>query len=152
MNITRSIKEIIIHCSATKHGITTKQIKRYHVNEKGWSDIGYHFVIESDGSIHQGRPINQPGAHCKGHNSKSIGICYIGGRDAKGKLWRINRRQEQALADCINGLFMELGKTVPVKGHNQYNAHKECPCMDPTLLDIWTAERLSQALTAHENR
>lgn len=72
----RKIKEIIIHCSATKEGrnFTVADIDRWH-RERGMRCIGYHFVIYRDGSIHVGRAIEEVGAHCKGHNSISIGVC-----------------------------------------------------------------------------
>ena len=71
----RKIKEIIIHCSATKEGrnFTVADIDRWH-RERGLRCIGYHFVIYRDGSIHVGRAIEAVGAHCKGHNSISIGV------------------------------------------------------------------------------
>lgn len=76
----RNIKEIIVHCSATPEGkdFTVADIKRWHL-ARGFSDIGYHYVIYRDGSIHVGRSENISGAHCTGHNTISIGICYIGG-------------------------------------------------------------------------
>ena len=76
----RKIKEIIIHCSATKEGrnFTVADIDRWH-RERGFFCIGYHFVIYRDGSIHVGRSVEEVGAHCKGHNTVSIGVCYIGG-------------------------------------------------------------------------
>lgn len=71
----RKIKEIIIHCSATKEGrdYTVADIDRWHRN-RGFFCIGYHFVIYRDGSIHVGRSVEEVGAHCKGHNTVSIGV------------------------------------------------------------------------------
>lgn len=88
----RKIKEIIIHCSATKEGrnFTVADIDRWH-RERGMRCIGYHFVIYRDGSIHVGRAIEEVGAHCKGHNSISIGICYIGGLSKK----KVSRRIQE---------------------------------------------------------
>ena len=78
-----NIEKIIIHCSATPENreVDTETIRGWHMNENGWSDIGYHFVIELDGTIKEGRPIDRQGAHTKGHNKNSIGICYVGGLD-----------------------------------------------------------------------
>ena len=75
----RNINEIIIHCAATPEGknFTVEQIRDWHVNGNGWRDIGYHFVIYLDGSVHKGRPIEEVGAHCRGHNANSIGICSV---------------------------------------------------------------------------
>ena len=82
----RKITEIIIHCSATKEGMdfTVEDIDRWH-RKRGFNGIGYHFVIYRDGSIHAGRSKNLIGAHCKGHNAHSIGICYVGGLSTDGK-------------------------------------------------------------------
>ena len=77
----RSINEIIVHCSATREGqdITVDTIKKWHVEGRGWSDIGYHFYIDISGKIWKGRDIDKTGAHCKNHNRNSIGICYCNG-------------------------------------------------------------------------
>ena len=73
----RAINKVIVHCSDTETG-TVATIKDYHVKVRGWLDIGYHHVIYADGSINDGRPIEQVGAHCQGHNEASIGVCLIG--------------------------------------------------------------------------
>ena len=75
----RKIDLIVIHCSATRAGknYTAADIDRWH-RERGFSMIGYHFVVLRNGTVETGRPLTQPGAHCKGHNSTSIGVCYIG--------------------------------------------------------------------------
>lgn len=76
----RKITELILHCSATPEGkdFSTTDIDRWH-KARGFKMIGYHYVIRLDGTIEQGRPLEMTGAHCKGHNAHSIGICYIGG-------------------------------------------------------------------------
>ena len=75
---TRKIKEIIVHCSATPEGkdYSIDTIRKWHL-QRGFADIGYHYIIYRDGSIHTGRDESVIGAHCKGHNSNSIGVCYI---------------------------------------------------------------------------
>lgn len=77
---TRRINEIIIHCTATPEGrdYTIEQIRRDH-KARGFTDVGYHYVVYRDGTIHEGRDVNKIGAHCKYHNDNSIGISYIGG-------------------------------------------------------------------------
>ena len=72
---------IVIHCAATKPSmdIGADTIRDWHVNGNGWRDIGYHLVIRRDGSIEKGRDINDSGAHAAGYNSKSIGLCLVGG-------------------------------------------------------------------------
>ena len=82
----REINKIVIHCSATPPDmyVDKAMIDRWH-KERGWSGCGYHYVIKRDGQIELGRPIEKIGAHVKGHNKTSIGICYCGGVDGEMK-------------------------------------------------------------------
>jgi N-acetylmuramoyl-L-alanine amidase len=76
----RNIDKIVVHCSATQEGrhLDAAEINRWHL-KRGWKGIGYHYVVLLDGTIEYGRSIYEPGAHVKGMNKNSIGICYIGG-------------------------------------------------------------------------
>ena len=75
----RSITKVIVHHSASpRDTTTTEMIRDWHVNGNGWDDIGYHWVIEADGSLHKGRLESVVGAHCRGHNGDSIGVCVVG--------------------------------------------------------------------------
>jgi N-acetylmuramoyl-L-alanine amidase len=127
----REIKKIIVHCADTPEGrdVRTAEIKRWHTEERGWSDIGYHWVVELDGSLHAGRPEEVSGAHCKGHNSDSIGICYVGGSDASGNP-KDTRTQEQkeALASLISDL-LDRHTEAEVFGHRDFS-EKACPSFD----------------------
>lgn len=129
----RVINKIIIHCAATPEGkdYTVEQIRQWHTSPKpkgnGWKDIGYHFVIYRDGSVHPGRPIEQIGAHTSGYNANSIGICYIGGCAKDGKTPKDTRTTEQKAA--LVKLVTELRRRFPnasVHGHNEF-ANKACP-------------------------
>lgn len=82
----RHVNEIIIHCSATQNGksVSVDTIRRWH-KERGFKDIGYHYVIDVDGSISRGRKEAQVGAHALGHNSNSIGVCLVGGVGGKDR-------------------------------------------------------------------
>lgn len=127
----RHINEIIIHCSATPEGrdYTVADIDRWH-KERGWRGIGYHYVIYRDGSVHAGRPVEQIGAHCTGHNANSIGICYIGGVAADGKTPKDTRTPAQRIA--LRELVEELRAKYPgatVHGHREF-APKACPSFD----------------------
>lgn len=127
----RTIKELIIHCSATPAGrnFTVEDIDRWH-REKGWDGCGYHYVIHLDGSVHVGRGVSKQGAHCVGHNKNSIGICYIGGlQSGSGK--PMDTRTE-AQKDALRRLVAELRAKYPkatVHGHCEFAA-KACPCFD----------------------
>ena len=130
----REINRIILHCSATREGqdIDAATIKKWHTDPKpegrGWSDIGYHYVIRLDGTIEGGRPIHKAGAHTKGHNDDSIGICYIGGVEEDGKTPKdtMNDCQEAAFKELIYSLRMVWDKHLTLHGHNEF-ASKACP-------------------------
>ena len=124
----RPLKRIILHCTATPEGkhFDVDTIRRWHVKDRGWKDIGYHYVIYIDGSVHAGRPIEQSGAHTSGHNSDSIGIVYVGGCDAKMKAKdTLNEAQEVAMVNLIKSLREEYGP-MTLHGHNEFAA-KACP-------------------------
>jgi N-acetylmuramoyl-L-alanine amidase len=78
----REINKVIVHCTATPENrvVTVEDVRQWH-KARGWSDIGYHIMIYLDGTVHEGRPIERSGAHCKGQNRNSIGIAYVGGVD-----------------------------------------------------------------------
>ena len=127
----RRITEIIVHCSATPEGkdYTVNDIRRWH-KQQGWSDIGYHYVIYRNGHIEPGRDVDISGAHCEGHNSHSIGVCYIGGVARDGKTAKDTRTlaQKAALLSLLKDL-RELYPGAKIYGHRDF-AHKDCPSFD----------------------
>lgn len=128
----RTIKEIIIHCTATPQGreVTVAAISKWH-RERGFKTIGYHFVVHLDGKVEIGRPIEQAGAHCLFHNEDSIGICYVGGVDNNNnpKDTRTNA-QKQVLKTLVQNLMGQYGLTKQqIHGHNEF-AKKACPSFD----------------------
>lgn len=132
----RGIDMIIVHCSATPEGkdYTVDQIRKWHL-DRGFSDIGYHYVVYRDGSIHKGRAERISGAHTSGYNSRSIGVCYIGGCDAVtnpnwSKCPKDTRTPEQKAA--LIKLLKELKAKYPkatIHGHREF-ANKACPSFD----------------------
>ena len=127
----RKINEIIVHCAATREGrdFTVEDITRWH-KARGFATIGYHYVIYRDGSIHEGRPLEQIGAHCVGHNKHSIGICYIGGCASDGKTPKDTRTPEQK--EALLALLRRLKTRFPnatIHGHRDFAA-KACPSFD----------------------
>ena len=126
----RSIDKIIVHCSATREGqhVTVQQIRQWHL-QRNFADIGYHYVIYLDGTVHKGRPLEKAGAHCKGYNAHSIGICYVGGLDRQGKPKDTRTAAQKA---ALLSLIRELRQRFPratVHGHREF-ANKACPCFD----------------------
>lgn len=130
---SRNINEIIIHCTATPEGkdYTVDTIRQWH-RQRGFSDVGYHYIIHPNGQIDDGRDVNVAGAHCSGHNSHSIGIAYIGGMTADNKSAKDTRTDEQRTA--IKRLLCALRSIYPkakIHGHRDFAA-KACPSFDAT--------------------
>lgn len=125
----RNITKIILHCTATPEGrdFTVGQIRQSHL-ARGFSDIGYHYVVYRDGSVHAGRPEAVVGAHCAGQNSCSIGVCYVGGEVADGSHKPKDTRtpaQKKTLRELIAAL---LKKYPGARVHCHYEfANKACP-------------------------
>jgi len=124
----RPINRIILHCAATKPSmdIGRDEIKKWHVDGNGWSDIGYHYVIRRNGKVETGRNLEIAGAHVAGHNSDSIGICMVGGiNDAGAPDCNFTRHQWKSLDGLVTGLMIKF-PGVTVTGHREY-ANKACP-------------------------
>lgn len=136
----RDIKEIIIHCTATPEGQprTLEQIRQEHIKVNGWNDIGYHILIGINGEVWEGRSFDKVGAHCAGHNSNSIGVCYVGGVEYKkntpySKLKPKDTRtpkQKEALLSVLKKLKQDFPQA-KIYGHHDFNKGKACPCFDP---------------------
>lgn len=125
----RPITKIIVHCTATPEGrdFSVEQIRQCHLARE-FSDIGYHYVVYRDGSIHQGRPEETVGAHCKGQNTCSIGVCYVGGEVADGS-HKPKDTRTPAQRKALRELVASLQKKYPgatVHGHYEF-ANKACP-------------------------
>lgn len=131
----RTITELIVHCSATPEGVdyTVDDIRRWH-RQQGWSDIGYHYVVYRNGLIVDGRDVDLIGAHCLkgGHNTHSIGICYVGGVDKDDvKKSKDTRTHEQRAA--LKAILIDLKRLYPnakIYGHRDFDKGKDCPSFD----------------------
>ena len=129
----RTVTEIIVHCSATREGadFTVADITRWH-KQRGFTTIGYHYVIYRDGSVHNGRDVNVSGAHCVGHNTNSIGVCYIGGCASDGRSPKDTRTNAQrASLEILLRKLKTLYPSAKVRGHRDF-ANKACPSFDAT--------------------
>jgi N-acetylmuramoyl-L-alanine amidase len=124
-------KEIIVHCTASNEGVpcTVEQVRRFHVQKRGWSDIAYHYLIYLDGSVHVGRPLPKDGGHTLGH-PRAIGVCYVGGLDKNTHKGKDTRTPAQKAA--LRNLLIQLKQKYPnaiIHGHREF-ANKACPCFD----------------------
>jgi len=121
-------KRIVIHHSASARDTTTRNMIRSWHKAKGWKDIGYHFVIEGDGSILLGRPLNKMGAHAKGANRDSIGICLTGDNTKPGQKW--NAAQRKACRQLVTALRLVMPH-LTVHGHREVGTTvTTCPGTD----------------------
>ena len=138
MQTRKETTEIIIHCAATKPSmkVDASVIDRWH-RERGWLKIGYHYVINRDGSIESGRDMEAIGAHAKGHNANSIGVCLVGGLSEDGEPEdNFTDIQWKSLGLVVDGLKAEYPEA-EVIGHNSIS-NKSCPCFD---VGEWYASR-----------
>ena len=142
----RKIRKIIIHCTATPENkeVSVDTIRKWHL-DRGWRDIGYHFVIGLDGQVHEGRPIEQTGAHTKGENFDSIGIAYVGGVEAEKKngkwIAKDTRTEEQknALEELLCYLKI-LYSNATIYGHRDFST-KDCPSFDAREEYCWISNQ-----------
>ncbi len=120
MSLMRQITKLIVHCSATpnERDVTVDEIRGWH-KQRGWSDIGYHYVIYRNSQIMSGRPVRIVGAHCKGHNTGSIGICLIGNDEFTEKQFDSLKRLYSMLRDIFQGMTAH--------GHRDFTDKKTCP-------------------------
>ena len=117
---------IVLHCSASP-GSTLESIRRWHVEGRGWDDVGYHFVIEESGALRIGRPLSMPGAHAKGANDKSIGVCLSG----NGDVYPFQLAQVATLKKLCEALMLTYGiPSERVIGHRE--VHGKIPGAAPT--------------------
>ena len=142
----REIDLIVVHCSATREGrdYSVETIRKWHT-DKGWRDIGYHYVVQLDGTINTGRPLEMTGAHVRGFNRNSIGICYIGGveatRNSSGGWTAIDTRTDSQKQSLLN-LLLELKERFPnavIRGHRDFSP-KACPSFDASSEYKWISD------------
>lgn len=137
-NFTRKPDKIIVHCSDSGFG-NVSLIRKWHL-ERGWDDIGYHFVIYNgrpehsdkyepfyDGATLHGRSLKYIGAHCEGHNSNSIGVCLV------GDYFFTYQQLFIALPVLIKNIIGQYGmEPCNVFPHRKFNVNKTCPNLGPS--------------------
>ena len=130
----RTINLIVVHCSATQGNrmLSPEALDLMH-RRRGFNGTGYHYYIRKDGTVHLTRPVERIGAHVKGFNANSIGICYEGGLNEDGKPADTRTAAQRfALIDLLTILRHQYPEA-QIAGHYQLSAsiHKACPCFDP---------------------
>jgi|TARA_R100000084_G_scaffold26615_1_gene9559 N-acetyl-anhydromuramyl-L-alanine amidase AmpD len=131
MDVRKKTDSIIIHCAATKSSmdIGYEEIRTWHVDQNGWDDVGYHFIIRRNGKLEKGRPEGYSGAHAPSHNSRSIGICLVGGMaDDGGPENNFTLEQFLTLKDLVNMIMDKYSDITEVLGHCDVQENKpNCP-------------------------
>lgn len=128
----REITHIVIHCSATPpdSDIGADTIRKWH-KDKGWEDIGYHYVIRRNGQIESGRALEKPGAHVQGHNAKTVGICLVGGVDKNLKAEKNYTDDQWASLETLVRDMTRRFPNAEVLGHRDFaGVKKACPCFN----------------------
>jgi len=144
MSELKIVKYRVYHCSATlpHQDIGVKEITEMH-KKKGWSTIGYHVVVRLDGTPEFGRSFQVSGAHVKGYNWESLGICYVGGLNALGQPADTRTPEQKKTLIMIDNLLAHIYPRSIAKGHRDFSPDldgdgiiepnefiKECPCFD----------------------
>jgi N-acetylmuramoyl-L-alanine amidase len=150
------IHTIVIHYSATypDQDIGVKEIRQWHT-ERGFRDVGYHWIIRRDGTLEEGRPEGTPGAHVRGHNSGTIGICWVGGLDRVSGpnvgVWNLTAAQEDALVRLIADIQKRWPDAKRVIGHKDL-VPTECPGLPRGGVAEWWAKHGGKERTLAETR
>ena len=134
MRDLKDINLIVVHCADTTAAmdIGAEEIRKWHTEERGWSDIGYHYVIRRNGKIEDGRDLDQIGAHVKGFNKNSIGICLVGGKPD----FNFTRGQMESLRKLLDVLEEEF-PGIDICGHRDLDSNKTCPNFDVKSFLEW---------------
>ena len=137
MTPRKHTRQLVVHCSATtpEQNIGVVEIRRWHTDPppkgRGWSDVGYHYVIRRSGRLEKGRAEDLAGAHVRGHNYDTVGICLVGGVDGQ------DEPQQNFTVDqfaTLLKLLVTLKKRYPtahIRGHRDFpGVDKACPCFN----------------------
>ena len=136
---------IVVHCSATNPDadIGVDEIRQWHMDGNHWDDIGYHAVIRRDGEIEFGRHFDEPGAHVKGQNYRSVGVCMVGGVDHDGKPENNFTHDQFESLTILLDMLERAYPLAKILGHRDLSPDldgdgiieehewlKDCPCFD----------------------
>ena len=129
----RPIDTIVIHCSDTfaRMDTSARDIDQWH-RARGFAGIGYHYVIRRNGNREIGRPVERVGAHVRGYNARSIGICMVGGKGDDGSPECNFTRSQWSELDWLVGELIARFPGAKVIGHRDLDPGKACPCFDVT--------------------
>lgn len=127
MKLRKHTNKIIIHFTETAEfqNFDINKVREWHI-QRGFSDIGYHFLIKLDGTVQIGRQIDLIGAHCHGENYDSVGICYVGGKCHDGTLGDTRTLEQIKSIETVIAFVRSVYGYIPCFGHNDFSK-KVCP-------------------------
>lgn len=122
---------IVVHSTLTPNEkkISVSTIDEWH-RKRGWLSIGYHFVIETDGTVESGRGAFEVGAHVKNMNANTVSVCLVGGTDKKGNPENNFTKEQMDSLSLLLFYLTELFEGAKVVGHCDLIADTECPSFD----------------------
>lgn len=127
----RTIKYIVVHCTATQQNATVESIKKYWREVKGWEMPGYHFIIKPNGDHEQLADESRVCNGVKGYNEVSIHVSYIGGVDKNGKALDNRTSHQKNKMTAILRMLKGKYPNAVIQGHRDFpNVHKDCPSFD----------------------
>ena len=127
----RKIDLIVVHCSATRCNASFPVEALIACHAKQFGFTGYHYYVTRDGEVYQTRHENLVGAHARGYNSHSIGVCYEGGLDAEGRPADTRTAAQRASLLLLLERLLQRYPAARIVGHRDLpGVHKECPCFD----------------------
>lgn len=120
----KRIEALVVHTTAGSRGADIEAVRRYHVEHRGWSDVGYHYLVRDNGQVQAGRPETVCGAHALGWNDRSLGVAFAGNHDR----YPWSPAAEQSGIDLLARLCLKHGLSASaVIGHRETGAKKSCP-------------------------
>ena len=133
--VQRKIDTVFAHCSDTRtnQSFGVADFRKWHVEERGWSDVGYHYVIRLDGTVEEGRPLELIGAHAAPCNTGSIGICFEGGLRPSGKHWIQPTTKQMSAWFTLYWRLCDTYGDLKIRGHYEVS-DKTCPNFNVEIL------------------
>ena len=137
------IRLLVVHCTASPTTTTREQVVEWHL-ANGWDDIGYHYLIQAGGIVRKGRRDDTPGAHAKGHNTRSLGVS-VSGSPSEGMAW--DPDQEYQLVLLLTDLCRAHSlRPHQIRGHSELDPENKplCPGVSMDAVRQQVAVRLAE--------
>jgi hypothetical protein len=140
---------LIIHDSHQGPGEWWRPVDvlRWQARKKGLLEVGYHLVVDRDGTTYRTRDVKSVGSHCPGYNHLSVGVCLIGGRDDHGEPEDNFTVSQRCVVGLVAAAFLLEWPKARVVGHNELSGYTDSLCPPVSVKDILSATTLGSATT-----